>query len=403
MQHPKLLNIKDYTYHLPDDKIARYPLSKRDESKLLIYEQGDIATKQFKDLPSRLSSGALLVYNNTKVIRARMHFSKATGANIEIFCLEPFAPADYAQSFQHTERVVWRCMVGNARKWKVEPLYLDLDGGTVLCAEKIGRDGADFLIEFSWNDANLCFSDIVEKSGEIPIPPYLKRQSEASDLDTYQTVYAHSDGSVAAPTAGLHFTDEVIKQLRNNNVNMEEVTLHVGAGTFQPVKSETMAEHPMHTETIGVSLDALKNIKDNLGQIIGVGTTSVRTLESLYWLGFLLKVGDISSPENAHLNQWVPYEHREKISAADALDEILDWMRLNGVEQLNATTQIIIVPSYEFNIIEGMLTNFHQPQSTLLLLVSALVGEDWRKIYEYALANNYRFLSYGDSSLLFKK
>lgn len=403
MQHPKLLNIKDFTYHLPEDRIAKYPLPQRDESKLLIYNQGSIETEQFKDLPEKLASGTLLVYNNTKVIRARIPFFKTTGAKIEIFCLEPHLPADYAQSFQHTEHVVWRCMVGNARKWKDEPLVLPLEGGALLTAEKLGREGADFLIQFSWDDARLCFSDIVEKCGEIPIPPYLKRKSETSDLSTYQTVYAQHDGSVAAPTAGLHFTDDVMDNLKANGIYTDEVTLHVGAGTFQPVKSETMADHPMHTETIGVTYAALRNIRDHIGHVVGVGTTSVRTLESLYWLGYLLKIGKIDSPENAHLNQWVPYEHPELISAVDVLDALLEWMLKNDVEQLNATTQIIIAPSYEFKIIEAMLTNFHQPQSTLLLLVSALVGEHWRSIYDYALANEFRFLSYGDSSLLFKK
>lgn len=401
--HPKQLNIKDYTYDLPEGRIAKYPLEQRDESKLLIYKNGEINSQYFKGLPQHLDEGTLLVYNNTKVIRARMTFMKSTGAKIEIFCLEPHKPVDYAQSFQQTERVIWRCLVGNARKWKEEPLYLELEGGTMLCAKKMAREGADFFVEFSWDNDALCFSDVVEASGDIPIPPYLKRDSEDSDLKTYQTVYAQHDGSVAAPTAGLHFTNKVMEDLNDKGILTEKVTLHVGAGTFQPVKSETMAEHPMHTETIGVTRAALLNIREHLGQVFGVGTTSVRTLESLYWLGVLLKKGLINSPDNAHLNQWTPYEHGDDISAAEALDAILHSMDKQKLDQINATTQIIIAPSYEFRIIEGMLTNFHQPQSTLLLLVSALVGDDWRKVYDFALANDYRFLSYGDSSLLFRK
>ena len=402
MMHPKKINIRDFSYELPDERIAKYPLEKRDESKLLLYKHGDIKTSLFKNAPDYLSSDALLVYNNTKVIRARMIFFKSTGAKVEIFCLEPHHPVDYAQSFQQTERVVWRCMVGNARKWKEEALQMELDG-VVLTANKIGRDGADFLIEFSWNNTAFTFSDVVERSGNIPIPPYLNRESEVSDLTTYQTVYAKYKGSVAAPTAGLHFTEEVLLSLHNKGVETDELTLHVGAGTFQPVKADSMEEHPMHTETIAVSYDTIKHLRAKSDCIIAVGTTSVRTLESIYWIGALLREGKIITPDRAHLSQWTPYDLDQDVTLEQALDALLSWMRDNESFVINASTQIIIAPGYQFKVISGMFTNFHQPQSTLLLLVSALVGEDWRKIYDYALAHDFRFLSYGDSSLLFKK
>ena len=401
--HPKEISIANFTYELPDERIAKYPLENRDESKLLCYRSGEIHERVFKELPNVLSSDALLVYNNTKVIRARMLFYKETGSKIEIFCLEPHTPADYALSFQQTERVMWRCMVGGARKWKEDKLFMKLPNGTTLAAERKGRDHGDFLIEFSWDNLALTFSDVIEQSGNIPIPPYLNRPSEESDLSTYQTVYAKYKGSVAAPTAGLHFTDEVLDQLRENGVITDEVTLHVGAGTFQPVKASQMEDHNMHTETIAVTLDTVKQLKRKWGHIIAVGTTSVRTLESLYWIGNLFMQGGIESPDGAHLDQWTPYADGLKNSTVDVLEALENWMLANDVTVLHASTQIIIAPSYEFRVIEGMLTNFHQPNSTLLLLVSALVGEDWRKIYDYALAHDFRFLSYGDSSLLFKK
>ncbi len=402
MKHPKTISIQDFSYCLPDEKIAKYPLKKRDESKLLCFRNSKITQRLFKEFPAELSSDTLLVYNNTKVIRARMMFYKETGAKIEVFCLEPHIPSDYALSFQQTKEVVWRCIVGNARKWKDTPLLMDLGNGVQLKADKIGRDGADFLIKFEWDNPSLCFSDVIEKCGNIPIPPYLNRESEVSDLTTYQTVYAQYDGSVAAPTAGLHFTDHVLQELNEKGVCTDQVTLHVGAGTFQPVKSEKMALHPMHTETIAISYNTLQNLKDHLGHIIAVGTTSVRTLESIYWLGASLKRGELSSPEGAHVEQWTPYEVQDAVSPSEALDALISWMDSNDSKILTASTQIIIAPGYEFKIIEGMLTNFHQPKSTLLLLVSALVGESWKTIYDYALCHEFRFLSYGDSSLLFK-
>lgn len=401
--HPKEINIADFTYDLPDARIAKYPLENRDESKLLCYRGGKINERIFKELPDELPADSLLVYNNTKVIRARMLFYKETGAKVEIFCLEPHSPADYALSFQQTERVVWRCMVGGARKWKDDKLFMKLQNGATLAAERKGREQGDFLIEFSWNNEELNFSDVIELSGNIPIPPYLNRASEESDLSTYQTVYAKYKGSVAAPTAGLHFTDKVLDDLRHNGVTTDEVTLHVGAGTFQPVKAAQMEDHNMHTETIAVTLETIKQLRDKYGHIIAVGTTSVRTLESLYWIGNLFVQGAIKSPDGAHLDQWTPYGEGVENSTVKVLEALESWMLANDVSVLHASTQIIIAPSYRFRVIEGMLTNFHQPKSTLLLLVSALVGEDWRKIYDYALSHDFRFLSYGDSSLLFKK
>lgn len=398
--HPKDINIADYSYDLPEERIAKYPLEKRDESKLLCYAKGQISERIFKQLPDILSSETLLVYNNTKVIRARMLFYKTTGARIEIFCLEPYKPADYALAFQQTKQVVWRCMVGGARKWKEEKLIMTLPDGTTLSAKRLGREKNDFLIELEWNNPALTFSDVIEQSGNIPIPPYLNRQSEESDLTTYQTVYAKYKGSVAAPTAGLHFTDDVLENLHRKGIQTDEVTLHVGAGTFQPVKAEQMKDHPMHTETIAVNLETIQHLKRRNGHIIAVGTTSVRTLESLYWIGSLYLQGVIKSPNEAHLNQWTPYEYDVNHSVTDVLEALEKWMINNEVCVLRAATQIIIAPGYQFRIIEGMLTNFHQPNSTLLLLVSALVGEDWKNIYDFALTNNFRFLSYGDSSLL---
>lgn len=400
IKHPREISIEDFTYDLPDERIAKYPLEQRDKSKLLSYTGGQIAESQFKDLPSLLSSDTLLVYNNTKVIRARLLFYRETGAKVEIFCLEPHQPADYALSFQQTEKVVWRCLVGNARRWKEQFLSMELPNGVVLKAEKLGRENGDFLVELSWDDANYTFSDIIEQSGNIPIPPYLNRQSEDSDLSDYQTVYAKYKGSVAAPTAGLHFTDEVLTALRAKGAETNEVTLHVGAGTFQPVKADQMDDHDMHTETIAVNLSTITHLKEKLGHVIAVGTTSVRTLESLYWIGNLYLQGQIDSPDGAHLKQWTPYEDTPNYTPLEVLTALEKWMQDNNTDTLHAATQIIIAPGYEFRIIKGMLTNFHQPTSTLLLLVSALVGDDWKEIYSYALANDFRFLSYGDSSLL---
>ncbi len=344
-----------------------------------------------------------MVFNNTKVIQARLHFQKTTGAKIEIFCLEPHVPSDYILAFQSNKKCVWKCMVGNAKKWKEETVAKNftIDGKSVLLtAKKISSAGNTHLIEFSWDNASITFSDILENAGELPIPPYLHRETCEKDKETYQTVYSKIKGSVAAPTAGLHFTEDVFCSLKKKNIAYEEVTLHVGAGTFQPVKSATIDGHEMHTEFFSVRKETIAHLKENLNNIIAVGTTSVRTLESLYYVGVLLQENPETSFDNLKITQWQPYEKPETLSVDNALQQILNYLEKNHIETLKAETQIMIVPGYRFKIVKGIVTNFHQPQSTLLLLISAFVGEEWKKIYDYALKNDFRFLSYGDSSLL---
>ncbi len=397
----KDIHIADYNYSLPDERIAKYPVAKRDESKLLVYRGGDIATKVFKQIPEVLENGTLLVCNNTKVIQARLRFEKETGGRVEIFCLDPHEPSDYQLAFSVTGRCVWHCMVGNLKKWKEGALKKDciVAGKPVeLKAVKLGGAGLNHTIEFSWNAPDVSFAEILDSLGELPIPPYLNRSTEERDKETYQTVYSKIKGSVAAPTAGLHFTDEVLADLNAKGVSRAEVTLHVGAGTFYPVKSEEIGGHDMHTEVIEVTLDTLKAIRGAIGNIVAVGTTSVRTLESLYYLGCRL----IDGNEEMFVGQWEPYiEGRTEAEPAEAIDAIIAYLERNGLDRLHASTQIIIVPGYKFHFEKAVITNFHQPKSTLLLLISAFVGEDWRRIYDYALTNGYRFLSYGDSSLLF--
>lgn len=400
MQLPQNIRIEDFTYHLPDERIAKYPLEQRDESKLLIYRDGDIESKQFSTLPEQLNENTLLVFNNTKVIRARLYFYKLTGAKIEVFCLEPEVPRDYNLSFQAKGEVVWRCMVGNLKKWKSGCLHLMLENGeqrVQIAAEKIDAQGADQIVRFTWDD-DLSFGELLELTGELPIPPYLNRKTEERDLTTYQTVYSKIKGSVAAPTAGLHFTENVMAQMIEQHIKMEEVTLHVGAGTFQPVKSKTMADHPMHAEVIEVTRAFIESLIAHDGPVIPVGTTSVRTLESLYWLG--LEASEGTWDNIPVLDQWAPYRNETTVSKKAALAKLIDYLDEVKSDVFRAETRIIIAPGYDFKIISGMITNFHQPKSTLLLLVSALVGEDWRNIYDHALNNDYRFLSYGDSSLL---
>lgn len=402
MQAPQNIRIEDFNYSLPDVRIAKYPLTNRDASKLLVYCSGSIATHSFKDLHKSLPENTMLVFNNTKVIRARLHFKKTTGANIEVFCLEPETPKDYNLSFQAKNTVVWRCMVGNLKKWKSGTIALTIkseEQDVVIVAEKIASEGADQIIRFTW-EKDLSFGELLELSGELPIPPYLNRSTEERDLETYQTVYSKIKGSVAAPTAGLHFTQDVLGRMAADEVDMQEVTLHVGAGTFQPVKSEKMADHPMHSEVIEVSRDLIESLLQHKGPIIPVGTTSVRTLESLYWLG--VYAPDNSWDDMPEVLQWDPYQSQVSLSKEDALSNLLSYMDGQNINVLRASTRIIIAPGYDFKVIDGMITNFHQPKSTLLLLVSALVGDDWKVIYDYALANDYRFLSYGDSSLLLK-
>lgn len=407
MEATKHIQIKDYNYTLPDDRIAKYPVAPRDHSKLLLYRDGRVSEDSFYNLPTYLKSGALMVFNNTKVIFARLHFQKTTGALIEIFCLEPHTPADYQQSFAATRRVTWTCLVGNMKKWKEGRLERTVKVGDrelFLTAEHKGPAGTGFEIAFDWGDDAVSFSEVLDAIGELPIPPYLNRQTEQSDLNNYQTVYSKIEGSVAAPTAGLHFTDDVLRRLDEAGIVREEITLHVGAGTFKPVKSEEIEGHTMHAEWIAVSRQNIEHLLAHDCSCIAVGTTSVRTLESLYYIGVLIHRNPHVAPEDLHVPQWLPYEYEgsteEKLTPEAALREILAYLDRNNMSVLHTATQIIIAPGYTYKIVKTMVTNFHQPQSTLLLLVSAFVGGDWRAIYDYALAHDFRFLSYGDSSLL---
>lgn len=407
MHTPQQIQINEYTYALPDERIAKYPLAERDASKLLIYRGGQIRETLFRSLPDCLPDGALLVFNNTRVIRARLLFRKDTGAMIEIFCLEPALPSDYEQSFAQTDHCTWHCLVGNSKRWKSGQLHTTVTVGSepvTLSAERISVAGeAGDLVDFHWDNPCCTFSDVLEAVGVLPIPPYLHRETEAQDLQTYQTVYSKVKGSVAAPTAGLHFTPAVLAELDARGIEREEVTLHVGAGTFRPVKSDTIGGHAMHTEHFAVTRRTVDRLLAKPEHVIAVGTTSVRTLESLYYIGCALARGgaDESADEAFTVGQWVPYDaDAPTLTAEEALRAILSYLDRRGMDRLWAATQIIIAPGYPFKIVRGMVTNFHQPQSTLLLLVSAFVGGDWRTIYDYALAHDFRFLSYGDSSLL---
>ena len=398
------IRIEEYDYPLPDERIAKFPLAKRDESKLLLYKDGQVSESVFKHIADYLPAGSLLVYNNTRVIQARLLFQKATGARIEVFCLEPAEPHDYALIFQQTERCSWICLVGNLKKWKDGLLTkkVAIQGEEViLSAEKKESHGDSHRIEFTWNNPKYTFADLLDAAGVLPIPPYLHRETEKSDLVTYQTVYSKIKGSVAAPTAGLHFTPEVLADVDAHGIGREEVTLHVGAGTFKPVKSETIEGHEMHTEFISVRRSSIERIQKNLGKIIAVGTTSVRTLESLYYIGVKLASHPDAPSEELVGNQWMPYEaENNRIPVAEALQHILDYLDRHQADKLVTATQIIIAPGYEFKGVRGIITNFHQPKSTLLLLISAFVKGNWRTIYDYALSHDFRFLSYGDSSLL---
>lgn len=398
------IRIEEYDYPLPDERIAKFPLAKRDESKLLLYKDGQVSERVFKHIADYLPAGSLLVYNNTRVIQARLLFQKATGARIEVFCLEPAEPHDYALIFQQTERCSWICLVGNLKKWKDGLLTkkVAIQGEEViLSAEKKESHGDSHRIEFTWDNPKYTFADLLDAAGVLPIPPYLHRETEKSDLVTYQTVYSKIKGSVAAPTAGLHFTPEVLADVDAHGIGREEVTLHVGAGTFKPVKSETIEGHEMHTEFISVRRSSIGRIQKDLGKIIAVGTTSVRTLESLYYIGVKLASHPDATSEELVVNQWMPYEaENNRIPVAEALQHILDYLDRHQADKLVTATQIIIAPGYEFKVVRGIITNFHQPKSTLLLLISAFVKGNWRTIYGYALSHDFRFLSYGDSSLL---
>ena len=397
------IKIDDYDYNLPEDRIAKYPLKERDLSKILIYNHGKIVDDTFRNLTDYIPSGSLMVFNNTKVIQARMHFRKETGALIEIFLLEPYKPNDYEQIFQSSKECEWICMIGNLKKWKTGILTKTVNVGNIeltLTAERIAETGNSHVVKFTWDNDSLSLSEIIEIVGELPIPPYLNRQTEESDKQTYQTVYSKIQGSVAAPTAGLHFTKNVLSELEKKNISKSELTLHVGAGTFKPVKSEEIDDHEMHTEYISVPRKVIEDLIEHDGVAVAVGTTSVRTLESLYYIGLKLNGNKDLNESQLHVSQWEPYEAVSSITPLEALNNVLDYMLLHNLSVLNSSTQIIIAPGYEYKYVKMLITNFHQPKSTLLLLVSAFVRGDWKTIYAHALNNDYRFLSYGDSSLL---
>jgi len=392
--------IENYTYRLPDERIAKYPLKNRDLSKLLIFKNGEIQQKHFPDIESALPENAMLVFNNTKVIQARLKFKKTTGAEIEIFCLEPLSPAEVQLAFDSRESATWKCIVGNARKWKSDPLTksIAIDGQEVNIKVEKGDQFSDaYSVKFSWDNNEFSFAEIIENIGLTPIPPYLNRDTEDIDRDRYQTVYSEHKGSVAAPTAGLHFTTNILNDLQAKGHELLNITLHVGAGTFKPVKSEKIADHDMHTEHFVITQQALLQLLNNSNPVIAVGTTSVRTLESLYWYG--VRILSDQSIEHG-VNQWDPYNMDGFYEKKEALSALYDFMVKNNINTLSGRTSIIIVPGYQFKIINGLVTNFHQPQSTLLLLIGAIVGLKWKDIYNYALDNDFRFLSYGDSSLL---
>ena len=412
----KDIQISDYDYSLPDERIAKFPMQERDSSRLLIYNKGVVSEDVFRHLPDHLPEGALMVMNNTRVIQARLHFRKPSGALIEIFLLEPYRPADYEQMFQQQHSCQWLCLIGNQKKWKEGVLTIEHDGWTFQ-ATRLGEHGTSQIIEFQWSGGQ-PFADLLDTLGELPIPPYLNRETQESDKTTYQTVYSKIKGSVAAPTAGLHFTERVLQAVDARGIERDEVTLHVGAGTFRPVKSETIGQHPMHTEYIAVRRQTLERLLAHQCRVIAVGTTSVRTLESLYYMGLKVMQNPDINEDELHINQWEPYERERGIvkgeqsptpdgmsgkgaaTAEESIRALLEWMLRRDLTVLHSSTQIIIAPGYDYKIVRMLITNFHQPQSTLLLLVSAFVHGDWRKIYDYALSHDFRFLSYGDSSLL---
>ena len=410
MMDPRHIRIKDFDYPLPDERIAKFPLAQRDSSKLLVYRHGEVEENVFRALPAYLPQGALMVFNNTKVIQARLHFRKETGAGIEVYCLEPWLPADYQVNFSATGHCSWICLVGNVKRWKEGALHRIIRVGdhTVDFQAVKGQSHHEgsWVVDFSWDDATISFAEILDALGELPIPPYLNRKAEESDKTTYQTVYSKIKGSVAAPTAGLHFTPEVLSDVDAHNIERQEVTLHVGAGTFRPVKSEEIGGHVMHREYICVSKAVIERLIAHEGKAVAVGTTSVRTLESLYYIGCKLLDNPDLEEEKLVVGQWEPYENaasKTEVSGVRALKAVAEWLNRNGLTALHTSTKIIIVPGYHYHIVNRLITNFHQPQSTLLLLVSAFIGDDWRKVYDYALSNDFRFLSYGDSSILIPK
>lgn len=399
----KNISINDFTYLLPDERIAKYPLEKRDESKLLVYQNEVISDFKFNQISSILDENALLISNETKVIAARLLFQTSSGANIEVFCLEPYSPAEINQSLQSNTSVQWMCMIGNSKKWKPEESLTMACNEFNLIVKKVVPQQNGWVISFEWDQSSKTFADILSQAGHIPLPPYLNRTDEESDKVRYQTIFAKHEGSVAAPTAGLHFSNEVVDDLATKNIHFATVTLHVGAGTFLPVKSDTLEGHHMHEEIFMVTLDSLHKIRNNNGQRIVVGTTSLRTIESLYWTAVQLQENATLNLSDCHVTQWMPYEKTQTMTANEALDLLIHHAEKNNLVQISGKTSLLIAPGYDIKMVDGIITNFHQPNSTLLLLISAMVGDDWKKIYAHALQNNYRFLSFGDSSLLMKK
>lgn len=406
--HPHSLSITDFTYHLPEERIAHFPLEQRDASRLLIYQQGRITEDHYAAIASYIPDHTLMIFNNSKVVEARLLFQKTSGGIIEIFCLEPGdAYPDITHAMQQPGTVVWKCLVGGASKWKpgqvLEKKIALASGELILQATLVEKKADHFVIRLEWQPAHFSFAEVLHLAGAIPLPPYIKRKAEASDADRYQTIYAGPDGSVAAPTAGLHFTTAIFDSLRAKQIETGFVTLHVGAGTFKPVKASTMAEHTMHAEFIDVDAALLRQLLQHKGPLVAVGTTSLRTLESLYWLGVKLILQKNTAGEMPMLQQWDAYQlNTDGITTAAALNALLHWMENQQTTRLITRTQLLIAPGYSFKLVDGLVTNFHQPQSTLLLLVAALVGNDWKKIYNYALDNNFRFLSYGDGNLLWR-
>lgn len=404
MPESSFLHIDEFRYDLPEDRIAKYPLSERNQSKLLFYRPGIINHRKFDDLPELLNEESFLVFNNTRVIQARLEFMKPTGARIEIFCLEPVDPVEYEQSFRSVQSCRWRCLVGNAKKWKDGSVYLSApvnESRIRLAARKVEQYGNSYVVDFSWDNQDYSFGQIIENAGTTPIPPYLNRMAEDADKDRYQTIYGRPLGSVAAPTAGLHFTEGMIQRLKVRGVKMAELTLHVGAGTFIPVKEKNGRDHHMHAEHVIIPRSFLEQWSLNAERVIAVGTTTTRSLESLYWFGVRLLQGENLDPGNLRMLQWQNEIVPQDISLADSLNSLLKFCLSNNLTHIQFLTELMIVPGYKFRTIRGLITNFHLPGSTLLLLIAALIGNEWRKVYEEALRNNYRFLSYGDSSILF--
>lgn len=408
--HPKNISILDFTYHLPEEKIAAFPLAERDASKLLVYKGGEITEDVYRNIATHIPSGSLLVFNNTKVIQARILFQKPTGGVIEIFCLEPYGEntLEFSSIMSRQQQVRWKCMIGGGSKWKGGPLskQFNLENETVTIKATLLEKLSDaYVVELSWEPAHYTFAEVLGLAGDMPLPPYIKRKAESADKERYQTIYAAQDGSVAAPTAGLHFTDHVFKTLEEKNISKAFVTLHVGAGTFKPVKAPLMEQHEMHSEWIDVSSGTIELLRENAGNnIVAVGTTSLRTIETLYWMGVKTMLQPSISQDALAIRQWDVYEPpltKVSCSLEDSLHSLLEWMNKNKLDRLLSNTQILIAPGYRYKTANAIITNFHQPQSTLLLLVAAAVNEKWKYIYAYAMENDFRFLSYGDGSLIF--